>query len=151
MTAGQRQNEIMSKFKLVVAALLLPMSLLEAEETVWKARVTVETADGKKTQSISAFMPDDPVKLPIILGAYGQCTIEINPYQVQAQKDQPAQYTFISYSISQPLMAASGNNTFIPNQIYSALLPVVFGKDQQLLKCQEGTLTVRLSGNEEKE
>ena len=68
----------MSKFNLIAAILFLPLTILKADETVWKARVTVEGVDGKKTQSVSAFMPDDQVKLPIIIGRYGECTIAIS-------------------------------------------------------------------------
>lgn len=141
----------MKSFNLITTVILLSVAMIQADDKVWKARVTVEATDGTKTQSLAAFMPDDHAKLPIILGAYGQCTIEIQAHSGQAKKDQPSGYEMLSYSITQPLMKASDGGTHIPNEIFSVLLPVVFGKDQQLLKCSEGTVTVRLSGSEEKE
>jgi hypothetical protein len=118
---------------------------------LWKARVTVETPDGKKTQSVCTFLPDDQVKMPVEFGGFGKCTIEIRPYITGQKKDEPEAYDRVTYSIFRPLMLASEGNTFTEKEIFSVLLPVVFGKDQQVLKCAEGTVTVRLSGSEDKE
>lgn len=141
----------MSKLKILAAALILPLAIVKAEDKVWKARVTVEAPDGTKTQSVSPFLPDDPVKLPIDFGSNGQCVFEIQPFSGTSTEGKPGGYEFVSYSIYKPIFPVSNSAMVVPTEIFSAMLPVAFGKDIQLLKCSAGTITVRLSGSDEKE
>lgn len=134
------------------AALLLPLAMLKADDKVWKARVTVEAPDGDKTQSICTFLPPADAKLPILLSTSGMCSLVINPLETRDKNGQATNsIDRIKFSIIRQTQLAADSNTFAPIEIYSAVLPVAFGKDIQILRTWEGSVTVRLSGSEDKE
>jgi hypothetical protein len=133
--------------------LCLAMSAF-AEDKVWKARVTVETVDGMKSQAVCSFLPEHGALLPFKFGKYGATTLRIIPRgqdQTFENQGKLPVFTHVYYTLTRAALLTMRDNTLYPDEIFSAALPVVFGKDQQLLKCSEGTVTVRLSGSEEKE
>lgn len=127
-------------------------TLAQAEDTVWKARVTVEDVKGNRVQTVAAFLPSSHALLPLWLGSYGPCTITI-----RAEEDRPydpakppPELKIVNFLVSQIRGGQKADERGMQT-ILDVRVPLVLGKDIPVLKTAEGTLTVRLSATEEKE
>lgn len=142
----------MNKLELLAVTLFLPLACLKAEDKVWKARVTVEETDGTKTQTVCPFLAGNGAQLPILLSHSGQCTLVIDLRETSSKDGKSGgAYDQAVYTIYKTQQVATDSNVFAPMRIFKVTLPVALSKDIQLLKSWEGTITVRLSGSEDKE
>jgi hypothetical protein len=142
---------IMRKLTFFAVAMFFPLAILKAQEPVWKARATVEDAQGDKSQTVSPFLLSYGARLPIVLSRSGQCILEIIPKESYKDGKSSGTNDLVEYTIYQPTQLVPNENSFVPMEIFSVTLPVTLGKDIQLLKTVDGTVTVRLSGSEDKE
>lgn len=113
---------------------------------VWNARITSEDSKGNKIQIVLPFMPLDDASAPVNFGNLDG-RMDLNLLRSgENDSDRLLRISFFWPASGAPTEAS-------PNvrPIYRATLPVEFGKDLQLLKTPDGTLTLRLTNTADKE